>query len=303
MAEKKYSKYVKTLSFRDDKPGFYRQVASVNGKSFGMDFTIEYGAYWAGGFMGEEPPRAHMHDFDQVMVWLGADANDMGELGAEVELCLGEQGEKNMITSTTAVAVPKGTPHFPANITRMDRRFIYMEVSCTSAYSEKKLPQNKQALEATPITIFESKYRDNIISFAFSRKGAWSYGPRNRDDSGGYLAVVHGKDPRFDFMLLCESLKRAPYRFGPIPDKPHIHPRPEILNFIGTDLNDLSKLGGEVEISLGKEAEKHVITKPTSVIIPGGFPHCPLTITRVDKPFILMDVRPFGSEMPSPKKP
>jgi len=303
MAEKKYSKYVKALSFRDDKPGFYRQVANVNGKSFGMDFTIEYGAYWAGGFMGEEPPRAHAHDFDQVMVWLGADPNDMGELGAEVELCLGEQGEKSMITSTTAVAVPKGTPHFPANITRMDRRFIYMEVSCTSTYSEKKLPQNKQALEATPITIFESKYRDNIISFAFSRKGAWSYGPRNRDDSGGYLAVVHGKDPKFDFMLLCESLKRAPYRFGPIPDKPHVHPRPEILNFIGTDLNDLSKLGGEAEISLGKEAEKHVITKPTSVIIPGGFPHCPLTITRVDKPFILMDVRPFGSEMPSPKKP
>jgi hypothetical protein len=150
---------------------------------------------------------------------------------------------------------------------------------------------------------WDAKYLDNFISLAFSRKGAWSYGPRNRDDAGGYLAFIRGKDPAFDFLIMCESLKRAPYRFGPIPDKPHIHPKPEILFFMGTDLNDLSKLGGEAEIALGKEAETHLITKPSAVVIPGGFPHCPLTITKVDRPMILTDVRPFGSEAPSPKKP
>ena len=253
--------------------------------------------------MGEEPARAHVHDYDQVMLWLGADGNDMGELGAEVELCLGEEGEKHMITSSTAVAVPKGLPHYPANITRMDRRFVYMEVSCTTECKGKTLPANKKAQEVGPVMGWDAKYRDNIISLAFSRKGPWSYGPRNRDDSGGYLAFIRGKDPAFDFLIMCESLKKAPYRFGPIPDKPHIHPKPEILFFMGTDLNDLSKLGGEAEIALGKEAEMHVITKPSAVVIPGGFPHCPLTITRVDRPMILTDVRPFGSEAPSPKKP
>jgi uncharacterized RmlC-like cupin family protein len=303
MAEMKYGKYVKKLSFRDGGPGFYRQVASVSGKSFGLDFNIEYGAYWAAGNMGKEPYGAHVHDFDQVMFWLGADANDMGELGTEVELCLGKELEKHMITTTSAVSVPKGLPHFPATVTRMDRRFVYMEVSCSSEYSETKLPVNKKAPENTPVLMWEAKYRENIINLAFSRKGAWSYGPRNRDDSGGYLAFVRGKDTRFDFLIMCESLKKAPYRFGPIPDKPHVHPKLEILTFMGTDLNDLSVLGGEVEIALGKEAERHVITAPTAVVIPGGLPHCPLTVTRVDRPFILTDVRPFGSEGPSPRKP
>jgi len=303
MPAKKYGKYVIELGFKDDKPGFYRQVAGVNGRDFGIDFNVEYGIYIAAGNMGETPPAPHVHDYNQVMLWLGADGNDMGELGAEVELCLGEDGEKHMITSSTAVAVPKGLPHYPANITRMDRRFVYMEVSCAGERKMKKLPAKKRTPEAGPVMGWNAKYRDNIISLAFSRKGAWSYGPRNRDDSGGYLAFIHGRDPAFDFLIMCESLKRAPYRFGPIPDKPHIHPKLEILFFMGTDLNDLSRLGGEAEIALGKEAEMHVITRPSAVVIPGGFPHCPLTITRVDRPMILTDVRPFGSEAPPLKKP
>jgi hypothetical protein len=303
MAAKKYSKYVVTLDFKDNRPGFYRQVASVSGREFGIDFTVEYGAYWAAGNMGEAPAAPHAHDYSQVMLWLGADGNDMGELGAEVELSLGEECEKHMITSSTAVAVPKGLPHYPASITRMDRRFVYLEMSCSHELKMKKLPASKKAPAAGPVMMWDAKYRDNIISLAFTRKGAWSYGPRNRDDSGGYLAFIRGKDPAFDFLIMCESLKKAPYRFGPIPDKPHVHPKPEILFFMGTDLNDLSKLGGEAEIALGKEAETHMITRPSAVVIPGGFPHCPLTITRVDRPMILTDVRPFGSEPPSPRKP
>ncbi len=302
MAGKKYGKYVVELDFKDG-PGFYRQVADVNGKEFGIDFNVKYGAYWAPGNMGESPASPHVHDYNQVRLFLGGDGNDMGELGAEVELSLGEEGEKHMITSSTAVAVTKGTPHFPANIVRMDRRFMYLEVSCSTECKMKKLPVNKKAQAAEPVMSFTSKYGKDVMKLAFARKGAWSYGPRNRDDSGGYLAFIRGSDPAFDFLIMCESLKRAPYRFGPIPDKPHIHPKPEILFFMGTDVNDLSKLGGEAEIVLGKELETHVITRPSAVVIPGGFPHCPLTITRIDRPMILTDVRPYGSEAPSPKKP
>ena len=301
MAGKKYGKYVVELDFKDG-PGFYRQVANVNGKEFGIKFNVEYGKYIAPGFMGENQ-APHVHDYDQVLFWLGGDGNDMGELGAEIELMLGADGEKHMITSSTAVAVPKGMPHFPARIMRMDRQFMYLEVSCATEHKSKKLPVDKKALAAEPVMGFTAKHRDNVINLAFSRKGPWSYGPRNRDDSGGYLAFIRGRDPAFDFLIMCESLKKAPYRFGPIPDKPHIHPKPEILFLLGTDLNDLSKLGGEAEIVLGKELETHVITKPSAIVIPGGFPHCPFTITRVDRPLILTDVRPYGSEGPSPKKP
>src|SRR3989304_4268218 len=102
MAVSKYEKYVKKLTFKDG-PGYYRQVATLNGRSLGMDAHIQLGAYRAAGNMGGEPYGPHRHDFNQVMLWLGADPADMGELGAEVELCLGEEGEKYMITTSTAV--------------------------------------------------------------------------------------------------------------------------------------------------------------------------------------------------------
>jgi len=90
MARSKYGQYIKKLVFRDGAPGYYRQVATLDGKTLGLDAHIEFGAYWAAGSMGAAPDTPHVHDFDQVMLWLGADPADMGELGAEVELCLGK---------------------------------------------------------------------------------------------------------------------------------------------------------------------------------------------------------------------
>lgn len=303
MAVKKNQKYVIELEFKDG-PGFYRQVANVNGKDFGIDFDVEYGAYIAPGKMGNGPARPHIHDYNQVMLFLGCDANDMGELGAEVELNLGEEGETYMITTSTAVAVPAGLAHYPANIVRMNRRFVYMEVSMTSEKSMKTLPALKERKEPGTLDFLKAKYLQNITNIPFIRKGAWMYGARNRDDSGGHLAFISSKDPaKFDYLIMHESIKRAPYRFGPIPDKPHVHPKPEILFFMGTNVNDLTDLGAEAELVIGKEMETFTITKPTAVIFPGGLPHCPLTITKVERPMILTDVRPYGSEPPSSKKP
>ncbi len=299
MADKKYGKYVRELTFEKDSPGLFRQRTEISGGPFGLDFHVEYGTYWAAGSMGKNPYKSHVHDYNQVLLWLGADMSDMGELGAEVELCLGREAEKHMITTSTAVSVPGGFPHFPATITRMDKRFIFVSVSCAPECKETPLPSNKKASEKTPVTMWNARYRDNIINLAFTRKGAWSYGPKNRDDSGGSLAFIRGKNPEFDFLIMYESLKKAPYRFGPEPDKPHAHPMPEILFFMGTDTDNLSELGGEVEIYLGKELERQVITSPTAVVIPGKLPHCPLIVTRVDRPFVLMDVRPFGTDQPA----
>jgi len=107
MAATKYGKFVKSLSFQDRGQGGFRQGAVMDGKFLGLDVHIQYGAYWTAGKMGQEPNCPHKHEFDQVMLWLGTDMNDLSELGAEVEICLGEEMNTHMITTSTAVAVPK----------------------------------------------------------------------------------------------------------------------------------------------------------------------------------------------------
>lgn len=291
MHGKKYSKYVKTLEFRENRPDFYRQGLKLGPDFFGFDIQLELGTYVAPGELGRNPGKPHVHNFDQVMMWIGVDTHDMGDLDAEIEVCLGEDLERVMVTTSTAIFVPKGTPHYPATIHRMDKKSLYMEISYTKRYSEKVYDTDKKPGD---YAAFMSKTFGMIEGFAFRRKGPWSYGPTNRDDSGGKLAIIPGKMIENEFLLLFESIEKAPYRFGPNPWAPHAHPMPEVLFFLGSDPGNLYDLGGEAEFALGKEKELHVINKPTAVICPDNFPHCPLTITKVDRPFFLMDLRPFG---------
>jgi hypothetical protein len=67
-----------------------------------------------------------------------------------------------------------------------------------------------------------------------------------------------------------------------IEDRPHVHDSDEIIGFFGSDPADPYDLGGEVEIWL--EDEKEVIDRTALIFVPAGMVHCPLVITRVDRP-------------------
>ena len=293
MAQNKYGQYLKKLVFKDFGPGSFRQGAEMNGEFLGQNAHIKLGTYWTGGKIGKEPYAVQTHDYKQVMVFLGTDTADIGDLNAEIEICLGEEQEKQVITTASAVFIPQSFPHMPISCVRMSKRFLHIEVSCAPEVKDTPLDKEPVPIERIPPAGWGARYRNRISHLTFERKGAWHYGPANQDDAGGSLGIVRG-EAGFDFMMLIETIKKAPYRFGPDPDKPHAHPHPEILLFLGADPDDLSRLGGEAEIALGEEKERHLITEPTAVVVPGGLLHCPLTINKVSQPFILTDVRPFG---------
>jgi hypothetical protein len=52
----------------------------------------------------------------------------------------------------------------------------------------------------------------------------------------------------------------------------------------------MGDLGGEIELSLGKEQEKHVITTPTMLINTPGLTHCSLNYKRVDRLIFHLDI-------------
>jgi hypothetical protein len=76
----------------------------------------------------------------------------------------------------------------------------------------------------------------------------------------------------------------------------HTHNFQEFLAWYGGNPDDPDDFGGEVVFYFGKELEKHVFTRPTIVSLPPGVPHCPLEITRVDRPIIQIEVMLCGAE-------
>jgi hypothetical protein len=56
-------------------------------------------------------PGPHSHDYDEVIAFFGSDPVNPHDLGARVELWLGD--EKHIITKTALVFIPAGLKHAP----------------------------------------------------------------------------------------------------------------------------------------------------------------------------------------------
>lgn len=102
------------------------------------EFTIRWHYITAPWLMEEEP---HAHDFDQFTCFIGGNPTDIGDFGAEVELFLGPEGEKHIITNTTIVHIPRGLIHCPLNFKKVDRPIMFMNIPLTSNYGKKATPE------------------------------------------------------------------------------------------------------------------------------------------------------------------
>ena len=69
---------------------------------------------------------------------------------------------------------------------------------------------------------------------------------------------------------------------------PHAHPFIEIFSYFGTNVDDPSDLGGEIEFWL--EDEMHIIDSSAMIFVPRGMKHCPLILRKVDQPIFHFSV-------------
>jgi hypothetical protein len=75
---------------------------------------------------------------------------------------------------------------------------------------------------------------------------------------------------------------------------PHTHKTPEVLVALGTDIDNPKELNAEIELSMGPEMEKHIITRSTLVYIPANLIHCPFRVLKVARPFLFIQAQYSG---------
>ena len=84
--------------------------------------------------METEPMK---HDFDQIICFMGGSAMNLFEFDAEVELWLGEEPERHVITTAASVFIPKGLVHCPLSFTRVGAPILFMDISLTPVYTRR----------------------------------------------------------------------------------------------------------------------------------------------------------------------
>ena len=138
MAEGKYDKYFFKNPIVEGKfcprlVFFSRQHEEVGEKNF----SVLWNCITEPFLMVQE---AHSHDFDQFLHFYGANSLDITDFDAEIELSLGEEGEKHIINKATIVYVPKGLIHCPLNFKRVGKPVIFVNVALTPKYTRPDLP-------------------------------------------------------------------------------------------------------------------------------------------------------------------
>ena len=126
MAESPYEKYIR----RDPRsPQANETHPEVPNSVLGLKSDETFGnknfalSWWPISQPFEMVPDTHAHDFDQFLMFIGGDINNMMDLGGEVELTLGEEGkplEKFIFTRATMVHVPAGLLHCPLNFKKVN---------------------------------------------------------------------------------------------------------------------------------------------------------------------------------------
>lgn len=121
----------------------------------------------------------------------------------------------------------------------------------------------------------ESKYGKHIVTGLI----------RDIPHYAGKSIVAHDGELDTDCSMGYHCISR-PMSF----DKPHAHDFSELLCFIGGNPPDITDFGAEIEVTLGEENEKHIISTPAVVSIPPGLRHCPIEFKKVAKPIVFLEV-------------
>ncbi len=137
MAESKYGKYVIKDAIVEGQ--FAPRIILEGDKHIGgANYTMVYNCITEPFLMIE---HAHSHDYDQLLCFIGGNPLDFGDLGAEAEIYLGEEGEKHVINSTSIVHIPKGLIHCPLRFTRVEQPFVFIDVCLSPKYVRKPVSE------------------------------------------------------------------------------------------------------------------------------------------------------------------
>ncbi len=137
MAERKYGKYFLTEPQLRTKFAIPTMAPSalVEAKThFGADSNLSLAwRYIVKPMVMDEIPHAHP-DFDEFLVFLGGNLENMFDFDADIDISMGKEREICNIDKATIVYIPKGLFHCPINFKRISKPVLFQPIPLTPAY-------------------------------------------------------------------------------------------------------------------------------------------------------------------------
>jgi hypothetical protein len=133
MTEMKYGGYLTRNCVIPSKVSNQLMMSTRQLESFGDGhFSIDCIYVTTPRLMIDKP---HQHSFAQYLCFFSSNPGDPNEFDGEVEISLGEEGEKQRITSPTVAYIAAGLYHGPLNFVRIGKPILFIDIALTGRYS------------------------------------------------------------------------------------------------------------------------------------------------------------------------
>jgi hypothetical protein len=140
MAERKYQKLFLTepaLRTKFARPTMAPSALVESKTHFGVEtnFTIAW-RYVAEPMVMDKIPHAHP-DFDEFLVFLGGNLENMFDFDADIEMYMGKEREIYKISQATVIYIPKGFYHCPIDFKRIGKPVLFQPIPLSPDYYTK----------------------------------------------------------------------------------------------------------------------------------------------------------------------
>ena len=134
--EKKYGSLIQKFEMRDTNRksgGNADHITSWSGRDGdGLNLNLTWAFHTGLGAWHDKDP--HTHPSDEVLLFVGLDAENPEYLGAEIEIAMGEEQEIHIFDTSTLVVVPKGFVHCPLITRKVDRPYGFSAISLNTGH-------------------------------------------------------------------------------------------------------------------------------------------------------------------------
>ncbi len=80
---------------------------------------------------------AHIHPYNEIMVFFGHNVANLSYLGAEITIDIGQEHEKHTFNVPTVISIPKGLEHFPVTCNKVDKPYRMMQIGLGPQYQSR----------------------------------------------------------------------------------------------------------------------------------------------------------------------
>ncbi|MDR1798820.1 MAG: hypothetical protein LBR19_02905 [Bifidobacteriaceae bacterium] len=230
--------------------------------------------------------HSHVHEAsDEVLFWLGSNPAAPGDLGGEAYFDLA--GERHVLTTTTAVFIPRRHWHCPLGWQHVERGFRFISLDLSPAYesvNDKDLAGGAAAAvpppggPPAPGTSYEHLFvKDPASDGALVGPGG----------AAVYPLMTRAAVPETTLQAWLTWV--GPEHAGVGWDHEEVHTEAdELLIWLGSDPADEKALGAALTVEI--EGEAHTVTTTGAVFIPKGLRHRVLGAHEIARPFSFLAV-------------